>query len=128
MKLGRPSTSTAGVGLRRAPACAKDGVPRPVTVPQQRNWVPTSSCLVSQPPRLLTIPEPHRGLLVGGRYRCACVCCPRVLRGGGGEGRWGGVGGVQGHREGRGMPGHTSGRRLALVPLNVESSRVGLTH
>ena len=40
-----------------------------VTLPHRHDWVPTFGCLVSQPPRLLTIPE----ALARGRYRRAFV-------------------------------------------------------
>ena len=32
-----------------------------VTLPRRRDWVPPFGCLVSQPPRLLTVPKPHEG-------------------------------------------------------------------
>ena len=36
-------------------------MPVRASLPLWHNWVPTSGCLVSQPPRLLTVPEPHQG-------------------------------------------------------------------
>ena len=49
------------VGSGWVSALAEGSVPRPMTLPHRRDWVPTFGCLVSQPPRLLTIPEPHQG-------------------------------------------------------------------
>ena len=67
-----------------APKAVSHGL-RDLTLSVQ--WVPTSGCLVSQPPKLLTTPEPHHG--AGVRYhRPACVCsrCASIagtcLRGG----------------------------------------------
>ena len=56
-----------GLGLRQRPcptAC--------VTLPHRHDWVPASGCLVSQPPRLLMIPEPHQG--AGEREIPPCLC------------------------------------------------------
>ena len=47
---------------------------------------PHLGCLVSQPPRLLTPPNPTKAL-VGGRYRHACVCRPRASGAGRGASR-----------------------------------------
>ena len=43
-----------------------------MTLPHRHNWVPTFGCLVSQPPGLLTIPEPHQG--AGEREIPLCLC------------------------------------------------------
>ena len=42
------------------------------SVPFRHNWVPTSDCLIPQPPRLLTVPKPHKG--AGGRETPPCMC------------------------------------------------------
>ena len=54
------------------------------SLPRRRQWASASGCLVSQPPTLLTIPEPHRG--AGGREipPCLRVLWARVWGGGGG--------------------------------------------
>ena len=58
------------------------------SLPLQYSWVPTSGCLVSQPPSLLRVPKPHQG--AGEREMPPCPCVFSTCRG-----AWGG-GGAQG--------------------------------
>ena len=50
-----------------------------VTLPHRRDWVPTSGCLRSQLPRLLTIPKPHQGASEREIPLCLCVSVARAL-------------------------------------------------
>ena len=63
-------------------------------VPDLCDWLPTSSCLVSQPPRLLTVPKPHQG--AGGREIAPYLCVLSACRGGLGGGVQGIVSGHSG--------------------------------
>ena len=75
------------VGLGHS-LCQRRCPPACVTFPHLCDWVPTSGCLVSQPLRLLTIPEPHQGAGEREMLPCLCVSVARA------PGLWG----VQGHR------------------------------
>ena len=66
-----------------------------VTFPRWRDRVPTSGCLVSQPPRLLTIPEPRQG---AGEKEIPLYMCVSVA-----------------HAPRGGASGHTMGWCLALL-------------
>ena len=72
-----------GVGWGWAVARTRGGFPRPVCPSLTSTTGPYPGCLVSQPPRLLTIPEPHQG--AGGREipPCLCVCRARSGQRGG---------------------------------------------
>ena len=58
-------------------ACTGGGFPWPVCPSLTSRTGSNPGCLFSQPPRLLTTPEPHQGAggreMVGGRCRHACV-------------------------------------------------------
>ena len=58
-----------GVGSQLVP---KAGPTACASLPLRHDLVPTSGCLVSQPPRLLTVPKPHQG--AGGRDTAVPVC------------------------------------------------------
>ena len=66
-----------GVGLGWVVARTGGGFPWPVCPSLTSTTGPYPGCLVSQPPRLLTKPEPHQG--AGGREipPCLCVCRAR---------------------------------------------------
>ena len=61
-----------GLRLRRCPTAC-------VTLPHRHHWVPTFGCLVSQPPRLLTIPKPHQGAGEMEILPCLCLSVARTL-------------------------------------------------
>ena len=76
-----------GVGLGWVVARTGGGFPRPVCPSLTSTTGPYPGCLVSQPPRLLTIPEPHQG--AGGREILPCLCVCRARSGhAGGSGHW----------------------------------------
>ena len=88
---GPHSTSTGhrsgGVGLGWVVARTGGRFPRPVCPSLTSTTGPYPGCLVSQPPRLLTIPEPHQG--AGGREIPPCLCVCRARSGHvGGSGHW----------------------------------------
>ena len=64
MVLGHPGVSSfvidhlGGAGLRWVSACAEGEGPIACASLPRLDWAAASSCLVSQPPRLLTIPKP----------------------------------------------------------------------
>ena len=76
-----------GVELGWVVARTGGGFPRPVCPSLTSTTGPYPGCLVSQPPRLLTIPEPHQG--AGGREIPPCLCVCRARSGHvGGSGHW----------------------------------------
>ena len=66
-----------GVRLGWVSACIGGGFPRPVCPSLTSTTRSNPGCLVSQPPRLLTIPEPHQGAGEREIPPCLCVCCAR---------------------------------------------------
>ena len=72
------------VGLGWVVARTRGGSPRPVCPSLTGTTGSYPGCLVSQPSRLLTTPEPHQG--AGGREMPPCLCVS-AARGGGGD--WG---------------------------------------
>ena len=68
-----PSSQGLGSRQRRCPTAC-------VTLPNRRDWVPTFDCMVSLPPRLLTIPEPNQG--AGECEMPPCLCVLSSLMGG----------------------------------------------
>ena len=79
--------AAGGVGLGWVVARTGGGFPRPVCPSLTSTTGPYPGCLVSQPPRLLTIPEPHQG--AGGREIPPCLCVCRACTGHvGGSGHW----------------------------------------
>ena len=80
-RLGVGGGVKLGLSLRQRrcpPAC--------VTLPHRHDRVPTFGCLFSQPPRLLTIPEPGQG--AGEREILPCLCVSVARTPGVGGGGW----------------------------------------
>ena len=73
-----------GVGLGWVVACTGGRLPRPVCPSLTGSTGPYPGCLVSQPSRLLTTPEPHQG--AGGREMPPCLCVRARWGPGGGGG------------------------------------------